>query len=77
MIVASQFLAELNKLPDTVINFPDTVHKVSCCNVIPSNANALTESELMEAKYTNIAPDEPLAPYSIKADLNPALCITP
>ena len=31
----------------------------------------------MEAKYTKIAPDEPLAPYSIKADLNPALCTPP
>ncbi|GKZ51835.1 hypothetical protein AbraIFM66951_007436, partial [Aspergillus brasiliensis] len=55
VVIPGQFLAELNKLPDSVINFPDAVHK------------------LMEAKYTHVAPDEPLAPYSIKADLNPAL----
>ena len=73
MVIPGQFLAELNKLPDSVINFPDAVHKVRCCILIPSNASILT-GQLMEAKYTKVDPDEPLAAYSIKAALNPALC---
>lgn len=32
-------------------------------------------TKVLEVKYTKVAPDEPLAPYCIKADLNPALCI--
>ncbi|EIT73590.1 hypothetical protein Ao3042_10466 [Aspergillus oryzae 3.042] len=30
-------------------------------------------NKVLEVKYTKVAPDEPLAPYCIKADLNPAL----
>ncbi|BAE65635.1 unnamed protein product [Aspergillus oryzae RIB40] len=30
-------------------------------------------NKVLEVKYTKVAPDEPFAPYCIKADLNPAL----
>ncbi|KAH8430912.1 cytochrome P450 [Aspergillus melleus] len=44
-------------------------------NKLPGNMISFPDAvhKLMEAKYTKVDPDEPLAAYSIKADLNPAL----